>query len=273
MHAALDAHPSVVMSEPKEPNYFAAVELLDDSNNYYKEKVIRNEQEYSECFNTRGLTDNVVLGEASVSYFHYDGVAENIHTYNSDAKIIIILRDPVERAWSHYLMDKRLGYCDKELSDIINNPQQYAGHYRQYIGTGFYEKHIQRYEHVFGEENILVLDASDLHTNPEKTYRNICDFVGIAYDSHMLKTGKENTFLKPKSGIVSRLYATSMMRRIARFFLPDVLKNTLRNILFAKSNKPVIPSAVRIALKEIYADNYYWQFTRRSETGDTGGQT
>ena len=53
-----------------------------------------------------------------MSYLFYKNVAEKIKTYNKNAKIIIILRNPIERAFSHYLMDARLGLISESFESV-----------------------------------------------------------------------------------------------------------------------------------------------------------
>ena len=92
--------------------------------------------------------------------------------YNSEAKIIIMLREPIERAFSHYLMDCRLGFCSKKLEDIIANPQSYPQYFQQYLELGNYYSQIKkRYQDIFGKEQLLVIFYDDFKTNTKKVMK------------------------------------------------------------------------------------------------------
>ena len=59
--------------------------------------------------------------------------AKRIYDYNSKAKIIIMLRHPIDRAFSHFLMDKRLGACKLTFEQILNDPNKYLQYFQQYL--------------------------------------------------------------------------------------------------------------------------------------------
>ena len=106
------------MSKKKEINFFSNQEILSQ-NLYYNNSVCDSMENYLKHFiNSENYK---VVGEASVSYLFYQNVAEKIYKFNNEAKILIILRDPVMRAFSHYLMDYRLGYTKSDFSSIIRD--------------------------------------------------------------------------------------------------------------------------------------------------------
>ena len=119
LHYYLQQHPEVCMSAIKEPNFFTAANVSDL---YYDVDPILNEDDYHLIFSD---LKKKVVGEASVSYLYYPLIADKIFEYNPKAKIIILLRNPVQRAFSHYLMDKRLGLCNVSLLEVIENPQKH----------------------------------------------------------------------------------------------------------------------------------------------------
>ena len=127
LHYYLNQHADVSMSSVKEPNFFSSKEV---ESLFYNSKCIDDSNDYHGLFSKE---KRQIIGEASVSYLYYEKVPNRIHDYNSEAKIIIMLREPVERSFSHYLMDYRLGFCSVKLEDIIANPQIYPQFFQQYI--------------------------------------------------------------------------------------------------------------------------------------------
>ena len=93
--------PMIFMSSRKEPYFFVNDVLNRDSSN-----PIRNRREYLNLF--KNARNEVAIGESSL-YLWYPESAELIHKEVPDARIIIILRNPIERAYSHYLMLMRGG--------------------------------------------------------------------------------------------------------------------------------------------------------------------
>ena len=123
LHFYLQQHPDVCMSEIKEPNYFTAQEVVKL---YYDVSPVNSEDWYHSIFTK---PTRKVIGEGSVSYLFYPEVAQKIYNYNPEARILIILRNPVQRAFSHYLMDFRLGLCNISLEEILDKPSKYPHFY------------------------------------------------------------------------------------------------------------------------------------------------
>ena len=113
----LNQHTNVCMSSIKEPNFFSAKEV---NSLFYKSQIVDDINEYHKLFSQN---KKQIIGEASVSYLFFDEVPNRIYKYNPKAKIIILLRNPIERALSHYLMDFRLGFCSENFEDIIAQPE------------------------------------------------------------------------------------------------------------------------------------------------------
>ena len=100
----LNKNKGICMSSIKEPNFFSSQDLKIQKI-YYDSLILDNLKEYERIFTPKNKQQ--IIGEASVSYLFYPNVANRIFDYNPRSKIIIILRDPVERAFSHYSMDLR----------------------------------------------------------------------------------------------------------------------------------------------------------------------
>ena len=93
----LNQHPAIEMSRIKEPNFFSS-KSLKESGTYYRSIIVDNQEDYHSLFNLGN--EGVLFGDASVSYLFYNDVANKIKNYNHLAKIIIVLRNPIERAFS-----------------------------------------------------------------------------------------------------------------------------------------------------------------------------
>ena len=244
LHYYLQQHPEVCMSAIKEPNFFTAANV---SNLYYDVDPILNEDDYHLIFSD---LKKKVVGEASVSYLYYPLIADKIFEYNPKAKIIILLRNPVQRAFSHYLMDKRLGLCNVSMLEIIENPQKHPQFYQQFVELGLYFSQVKRYIDVFGKEHVKLLMYDDLKLNVTSLLSSVFQFLSL--DNVQVDTTVRNKFKAPSNSIISALYRFKFLRSSVNFLVPSRLLRSLKNLLFKESSKPKIDKEVFRKLALLY---------------------
>ncbi len=245
----LKQHPNVEMSSIKEPDYFTS-NIFKNENIYYQKERINNLDDYHRLFSQ----SNCVRGEASVSYLFYDGVAEDIFNYNNHAKIIIMLREPSDRAYSHYLMDCRLGYNSESFESIFLKKSTHVNatkFYQQYIQLGEYSAQLKRYLNVFGKKNVLVLDYESFKLNTENSLKKLFRFLNLNTNIKIDTTQKHNTFLLPKNIIIKKLYKNFLLRKLASLF-PYKINKKIKNYLFYSSTKPKISDELKSMLNKYY---------------------
>ena len=145
----LSKHPEVFMSSPKEINYFS-IDQIESQNLYYNYFKVKSLIEYEKLFD--GVTNETAIGEGSVSYLFYKETPAKIKNIIPDVKIIILLREPISRAFSHYLMDNKLGLVNDSFENIIfktSISDKQNLYYQQYVELGLYYKQIKRYFDIF----------------------------------------------------------------------------------------------------------------------------
>lgn len=251
----LNEHPEIEMSSKKEPDYFSD-RYIHEQGMYYGNERIETLEKYQALF----PNDNTgkKLGEASVSYLFYPNVAENIYKYNSDAKIIILLRNPVERAFSHYLMDFRLGLVTETFEDIINKKPKSNNSdlfYQQYIELSSYSKQVKRYLHVFEKQNVFIIDYIDFKEDTSKVLEELFQFIGVSpYFKPNVKK-KHNTYSMPKNNVIRVIYSFAMLRKILRLLFPSTLYKRARSILFKQGKKPVLSQALKLQLNQYFKND------------------
>lgn len=196
LHVYLDQHPDIFMSKPKEP-FFFEVEY-DRGPEYY----------YRRYFG--GWNGQREVGESRHRNLYLPYIPARIHQYNPEARIIAILRNPAERAVSHWRHCFRGGFDwhargkeSLELFDALQadleriqsgapdwTPEEIAryatgagdewqGAHRTYLDTGYYLEQLQRYEALFGRSKMHIVLADDLFHDPEKTMRGIFSFLRV----------------------------------------------------------------------------------------------
>jgi hypothetical protein len=128
--------------------------------------------------------------DASTAYLHAEEAAERIHEYNSEANIIILLRDPLKRAFSHYKMDLGKGRVKDSFETLLKmDLEQYKNkqlHWYSYLGMSFYNKPIRRYQELFTK--VLVISFENLVRNEPQTLGEIASFLEIEpFESNLVK--------------------------------------------------------------------------------------
>lgn len=229
----LNQHPEVYMSPVKEPRFFVR-ERLTELPRYQvlpPIHVVDTWHSYVALF--QKVRKEKAIGEASVSYlYHHDMAIREITKYLGSPKIIIILRNPVDRAFSHYNMN--LGRMNRKsmpfpsFEDTLAGEEAlirmgepiYRGLYKTY---GFYHDHVKAYMDNFRDCQILLYD--DLKNDPSGLIIDVYEFLGI--DSSFvpdLRT-RYNVSGVPKNKLLFSLLARenilrSSVKPIIRALLP-----------------------------------------------------
>jgi len=163
LHMIFHDHPNAFVSDPKELNFFSA---------HYD----RGHQWYEGHF--AAAAGRTAVGEISPSYLPDRDAPARARTYNPDLRILLALRDPLERAYSNHLHDIRLGYYqDADLSfdsGLRNNPM--------YVEQSRYAKHLTTWLEHFPREQILVVFQEEIAADPLGQARLVYDFLGIDSD-------------------------------------------------------------------------------------------
>lgn len=127
-----------------------------------------------------------IRGEATPIYLYWPNALERIAAYNPDIRLIVMLRDPVERAWSHWRMEYSRGVETHPFSWCIREGRQRLlaatpwGVHREfsYVERGFYGEQIQRLFAIFSREQVLILTADSLRADPGCVLGQVADFLG-----------------------------------------------------------------------------------------------
>ena len=254
LYQYLCQHKEIEMCSIKEPDFFSCTALKKEQT-YYGNDPIQNLEKYNKLFSNK---KDLLRGEASVSYLFYDDVAKKIKKYNEKAKIIIILRNPVDRAFSHYLMDYRLGLVSENFEDIINkriNHKNALLYYQQYVSVGEYYHQVERYIKVFGPEKLLIINYDDFKNNLAGTFEKICLFLKVSHTFKVDFTKSYNSFKRPRSKIVRWVYSFTRLRKILSQIIPKIAINYIIKMLFTESKKPKLSSDARKFLISHYKDD------------------
>ncbi|UZD23863.1 sulfotransferase family protein [Algoriphagus halophytocola] len=250
----LEEHPDIYMSPIKETNFFSYKDIKSQGL-FYGEEHVRCIEDYKNQFT--GVRGEKAIGEASVSYLYYQGVAEKIKKFNPDAKIIIVLREPVSRGYSHYLMDKKLGLVNLSYSDIVNRSIVHNNmdlYYQQYVGLGFYYEQIKRYLNVFGEDKVKIFLFEDLTSDLPNVMKGIYKFLGVSQEFKAKTEVSHNSYVQPKNKFIGRLYGNRILRKFLKQIVGEKTEY-IKSLILKKGKKPDLSEDLKLNLKLLYSEN------------------
>jgi hypothetical protein len=147
--------------------------------------------------------DRRLRGEATPIYTYWPQSLERIRAYNPAMKLIVVLRDPVERAWSHWRMEyargaesRPFGWCIREGRQRLFEADPWGFHREfSYVERGFYGEQFERLFGLFPREQVLALRSQDLRDAPGPTLAKVRAFLGLppgaAPQSREVHVGRE----------------------------------------------------------------------------------
>lgn len=227
----LNYHPNISCSNPKETNYYSK-DSIKRKNLYYKEWICQNEDDYNNCFEDSHKT--LARCDGSVSYFDSDTAPLLIKKNHPNAKFIIILRNPIDRAISHYSMDYRLGYFDGTIINALHKKD--SNHYHQYFGISKYSKFVKRYVDLFGIKNIKIFSFDYFCSNYNEVLDEIYNFIGVQKIDYIENPDGMNEALDISNKFLKHMYKVSILRKFARTFIPTSITKKIKKVYFKKSN-------------------------------------
>ncbi len=257
----LRQHPQIYMSPIKETNFFA----YEAENSVNLKRIhfpITSIEAYSALF--QGISDEKAIGEASPLYLPSPVAAERIKHYIPHVKLIAILRNPVERAYSSYLMyvrDNRetrtffQAIREEELG-ITGDLPYGQGHY---IYIGLYYMQLVRYLRLFDTSQVAVYLFDDLQEDVMGVLGNIFRFLGVKDKFVPDISTRYNVSGVPRNGILKPLLWKSPLTVTLRRLLPVSLYQTALTFLEMWRDrqliKPPLSPEIRRKLVAVYKED------------------
>lgn len=262
--AMLNFHPQVFMSHPKEPGYLAfgesgyPVRRRDGKPGKTNRYIVTSEADYLALF--RGATEQQkVLGEASTWYLYYPGMADRLRHYNPEAKVIIILRNPIDRAysaWGHARRDELEpceNFADALAMEVQRNEPEYLLRYHE---LGRYSVPLAQFQACFDEDNLLVLFYQDLQESPDDLWYRLCQFLEVETIG-LPPQRMNNRSGKPRSRKLQRVMRSHRLKSVLLGLLPYRFLTWLK-MWADKANLrrfPPMDQNVRNGLREYYRED------------------
>jgi hypothetical protein len=246
LHHYLNLHPQIAMSRPKELNFFVAELNWELGPEWYASHFDRTAP---------------VRGESSPHYTNlprFAGVAERIHELLGDqARIVYMVRDPLERILSHYLHNVGGGYESRPIEVAIADPDS------AYVARSRYAMQIQPYLSKFDRAHVLIVDNAELAAEREATVRRVFGFCGVddGFSSEQFEREWETGSAKQEGGfrLMDRAVRLPGLRALDRNFdrLPESLRWMVERLVHdpgkGPAPKPEVPAELRSRVEDLLA--------------------
>ena len=265
LHAYLEQHPRIYMSPVKETNFFALEGRPlnftgpgdDDAINDFS---ITSLEAYQAQF--EGVTNEKAVGEASPLYLYDPQAPGRIAHYLPDAKIVVILRHPVERAYAsflHLVRDEREPFRDfaralEEEDERVAAGYEHIWHYRR---LGFYAEQLSRYYERFPAEQIKVYLQDDLKRDAGALFRDLFAFLEVDPTFVPDTSVRHNVSGIPKNrALHAFLRKPNPVKSLLKPLLPQKLRQRLISDVSARNlEKPPLDPKVEAQLAALYAED------------------
>ena len=254
LYAYLKDTKGIYMSPVKEPRYFHSFKQ-DPSGRGIR---ITDEAKYLKLFSK--VKDEKAIGEATPSYLRDPKTPELIHEKVPNAKIIIILRDPVQRAFSHHLMRKTNGQETRTFHQVIEDYMKIYKHdgitFDRVIYPGLYISQVKKYVDVFGSQNIKILIFEEFVKDTFNQVKEVLNFLGVDSEPPSNIDKVYNPYGEPRGKISEIMLSNKLIWKIAVKLVPQNFRWGLRKKVFLKDKeKPKLPDKEGILLQKFYKED------------------
>jgi len=252
LYEYLRQHPQVYMSPVKEPHFFTYEGETPPS-----AEIVTEWSHYLALF-SKAREGHVAIGEASPSYLHAEHAPGRIARYLPRARLIAILRNPVERAFSNWIHNVEHGREQLSFPEALAQEEermrQGAGYAFYYKWKGFYFRHLSRYLALFPRDQLRVYLFDDLRANPSFVMRDLFEFLEV-YPDVSIRFERHNVSGVPR-GMAGRLFSRirklQAAQQIGKRLMPEAIRRRARSQLLVK---PALQEEVRAYLIEVYRED------------------
>lgn len=254
LYELLQRSGDICMASVKEPRFFN-VNIDHDA---FMSGSVTNEERYLALFDS--CPGAKLRGEASPSYLVDPDTPAAIYARSPEAKIIVMVRDPVDRAYSHFRFHEiRTGRTTRSFDEAIEECLAIVGrefyHPRYLLQPGFYSAQIQRYQETFGVDRVRTVLYNDFVSSTESVVAELCEFLQVSLPADLVLTGAQrNAAGAPRNGAARWLMANEVIRTaITRFGLGSKAVEMGKRHLLKASTAPPMSASAREVLEELYA--------------------
>lgn len=254
----LSQHPDVYLPPIKETNHFAMGDI-DESrlDPVYKRDVqldlaryikggmrntvhiahVKRRLDYEALYS--GVQKEKAIGEISNSYIICPSAIPSIKSEYPEAQLLVMLRNPISRAWSHFLMNQREGKV--QSNDFVTEVMQdYSASHRgwgvnhQYLELGLYAKQLKNVFKHFAPGQVKWFLFEDFVAEPDQVMRQITDHLGIDQEFHFNFSKKANQAGVPRSRMINQLLVNSGLVHSLKSLASEKQKSWVKSKLYKR---------------------------------------
>ncbi len=246
LYYLLRQHPDVFMSEVKELYFFGGDGPGPDTRDSYHSHFSFDE-------------DYRYFGEATVMYYRHERTAEKIYSYNPEAKILAIVRDPIQRLLSQYRYHKQLGILDEQTS----LREALDGRDDMLVRDSHYERTLPAFAERFGPDQFKVVSLEEGKDAPEELWTALLSFLDLpdapcpASDGGPKNPTGSATYrrfyrytVRPIKKTLPELYQWMLQSQIVRWIKLRILR------VLDTADKDKIPEELKSELRSEFAPTY-----------------
>lgn len=267
LHYFLHQHPDVYMCREKEPLFFCKDfheegYAFHGRNRYFR--FIKEEDYLSLFYNNKSAG---TVGECSTHYLYSKVAANEIYKFNRDAKIIIMLRNPVDFIYSYHShvfiktyedvedFEKALYLEDERRQGKKIPPRVYIPSFLYYSERIKYAEHVKRFYDLFDKSNIRVIIYEDFKENNLKVYKDTLEFLRIDVD-FVPDFRMVNVNRKPRNKKLNYFAHNFLLKQLVRKVLTSrnyyIFKDIIKRIILKEEQRPQMNPLLREELMKKY---------------------
>lgn len=237
LHKYLDAHPDVCMSSPKETGFFLR-------------RTDRDLDWYQQCFSGRARA----YGETSTNYAKhpgFDGVPKRMHSLLPDIKLLYVVRDPVERAVSHFVHNWVVKREHSSIEEVLCPPDE-----SWYVNVSRYHYQLSQYLEYYSLEDICVIESERLRSARMDVLSEIFEFIEVEPDverewvqSEYHKSEKKQ---RPTDAAEFLIHTNigQAVKNIGKALVPSSWVERSKGLLWQNAEKPTVGPEIRERVRE-----------------------
>lgn len=238
LHYYLRSHPDIFMPREKELDYFSNESNYEKGESWYRSKFQEN---------------NLLNGEASPNYTKahlFKGIPEKMYQLLPNVKLIYLYRDPVERAYSHYIHSLSSGREKKAPEEALTADSNY-------LLTSRYYWQLNHYLKFYPRSHFLLIDSDELKRHRKKALSRVYRFLNVDdfYEDEIIEKNRHSSKVKTKrSKINSRILSTNVGDFLKKM-IPEEGKLIYKKLTEKKLNQPELPDPFRQKLKHYFEED------------------
>ena len=222
----LKQHSDIYFPEVKEPNFFSVG------------RGISIQQEYEALYDDADT--QTAIGDASVSYFHDPTAAQRIKALIPDCRFLLILRDPVDRAFSHYhMLIQQRAIPKRPFREALVEAEASGSYLNTGIPNSRYADSIESYFRCFGSDAFNIHRYADYKANNTGTIKNILHFLGVSEQVKAETAKKYNTSRVYRNRHIHELvYGKGSLKSLAKRLIPTRAQIWIREAIQKINSEP-----------------------------------